>query len=96
MKSIPSKPSAADQAAVRAALDSCCKVDTSVITFFGTKQNVKNKTCVSTTATPGSEQIPLSIVSMRSPVATAEGPMSSALVLPTQNKMDAEENETFC
>ena len=95
MKSIPSKPSAADQAAVRAALDSCCKVDTSVITFF-TKQNVKNNTCVSTTATPRSEQIPLSMVSMRSPVAAAEGPMSSALVLPTQNKMDVEENETFC
>lgn len=96
MKSTPSKPSAADQAAVRAALDTCCKVDTSVITFFGKKQNVKNNICASTKATPESEQIPLSIVSTRSSVATEEESMSSELVQPTQNKMDVEEKETFC
>jgi hypothetical protein len=96
MKSIPSKPSAADQAAVRAALDSCCKVDTSVITFFGKKQNMTNSSCASTTATTETKQIPLPAVSTRTHVATAEGHLSSSLTLSTQNKMVVEENETFC
>ena len=89
MKSIPSKPSADDQAAVRAALDTCCKYDPSVITFFGKKQ--KSSAATTTVTTPGSKQIPSSVVSTRS-----EGPLLSSTVAqqPTQNSMVLEEE--FC
>ena len=101
MKSASSKPSAADQAAVCAALDTCCKVDTSVISFFGKKRNVNNPTSSDASArtSSGSKQIPLSVqvVSTHSHGATSEGPLPSSLTPPTKHtKVVVEDNETFC
>jgi hypothetical protein len=97
MKSEPFKPSAADQAAVRAALDCCCKVDTSVITFFGKKSDkVSNNKYNGSSSTVA--PVTLSAESARLLVSTArQSPRLSPMAVPTEpNAPVFEENETFC
>ena len=56
---VPFRPAAAEQAAVRAALDCGCKVDTSVITFFGRKgDRGSNKCDISENGSPAQEKRP--------------------------------------
>ncbi len=90
MKSETRKPSAAEQAAVRDALNCGCKVDTSVITFFGKKR---------TTDVDKQKQSPLTATppqSTQSQINLPEGPLPSSLKISTQNDEIIEENETFC
>ena len=112
MKSEPFKPSVADKAAVSLALDSCCKVDTSVITFFGKKRNKnsKNLDCTSmttTTTTAASESIPFvssttaehGRLQCSTPVYQEQPRSSSSqmtLSTPAKAMIVLEENETLC
>ena len=109
MKSEPFKPSLADKAAVSLALDSCCKVDTSVITFFGKKRS-KNLDCTSrttTTTTAASESIPFvssttaehGRLQCSTPVYQEQPRSSSSqmtLSTPAKAMIVLEENETLC
>jgi hypothetical protein len=90
MKAATRQPTAAEQAAVRQALDCGCKVDTSVITFFGKKR---------TTNVVKQEQIPSSAAPpepMLSQTNLPEGPLPSSLKIPRQNEEMVEDDEKFC
>lgn len=90
MKSETRQPTAAEQAAVRQALDCGCKVDTSVITFFGKKRttDVAKQKLTPFSATPP-EPIHLQ-------TNLPKGLLPSSLKIPRQNEAIVEDHETFC
>ena len=86
MKTEAFKPSAADQAAVRAALDCGCKIDTSAISFFGKKRDGQHNDI--NTPTVNNTQ--------KETYARSHKDATSERTLPKQTTINDEENEIVC